>query len=741
MATKIIHKKSSVASSAPVAADIAPGELALNLADQKIYSKQTDGTIIEMGGGSSADKLPLSGGTLTGNVEFGSGNKAKFGASNQLEIYAGSGDAHIKESGSANFVISGNNLYLTNTDQTKRYFLGSGSTGKVTLYYASSEKFATTSTGATITGDIAVSGTVDGRDVATDGTKLDTIDTNADVTPSWVPSSDPSYLTSYTVTEADVTGHEAALSITESQISDLGSYLTSVPAQSFSSLTGKPTTISGYGITDAFDGAYGSLSGTPTIPANPAITTNGSTPSLASGITAAEVRSLIGAGTSSSNNATHTGDVTGSGALTIADNVVDAGNLKVTGNGSSTQFLRSDGDGSFTWAVPTDTNTTYSVGDGGLTEKNFTTADNTKLDGIAASATNTAAPAISTNGSTPSLASGITAAEVRSLIGAGTSSSNNATHTGEVTGSGALTIAADVVDAGNLKVTGNGTTAQFLRSDGDGSFTWATPVDTNTDTNTTYTAGTGMSLSGTTFNCTVVNTDTNTNQLTTFQLEDGDGTEVTVSHGKEVKFTEGQGINVNWTDTSTGSDGDPFDMQFALKANGVRANELNVSGNGTSSQFLRSDGDGSFTWATPTDTNTNTTYSAGTGMSLSGTTFNCNINTPGEVGLGNLSSSGNNLAGSFTATGNITAYSDERLKDNIETIDGALDKVCAMRGVMFDKDGQRETGVIAQEVQAVLPEAVLEGEYLSVAYGNLVGVLIESVKELKAEIEELKKGK
>jgi len=50
MATKIIHKKSSVASSAPVAADIAPGELALNLADKKIYSKQTDGTIIEMGG-------------------------------------------------------------------------------------------------------------------------------------------------------------------------------------------------------------------------------------------------------------------------------------------------------------------------------------------------------------------------------------------------------------------------------------------------------------------------------------------------------------------------------------------------------------------------------------------------------------------------------------------------------------------------------------------------------------------
>ena len=88
----------------------------------------------------------------------------------------------------------------------------------------------------------------------------------------------------------------------------------------------------------------------------------------------------------STSNATHSGEVTGSAALTIASNVVDADNLKVTGNGSTTQFLRSDGDGTFTWAVPTDTNTTYSVGDGGLSQINFTSADHTKLNGIEASA-------------------------------------------------------------------------------------------------------------------------------------------------------------------------------------------------------------------------------------------------------------------------------------------------------------------------------------------------------------------
>ena len=66
---------------------------------------------------------------------------------------------------------------------------------------------------------------------------------------------------------------------------------------------------------------------------------------------------------------------------------------------------------------------------------------------------------------------------------------------------------------------------------------------------------------------TVTNTDTNTNQLTTFQLEDGDGTEVTVSHAKEVKFVEGGRIDINWTDVSNGTDGDPYDLTFTVDSN------------------------------------------------------------------------------------------------------------------------------------------------------------------------------
>ena len=99
-----------------------------------------------------------------------------------------------------------------------------------------------------------------------------------------------------------------------------------------------------------------------------------------------------------------------------------------------------------------------------------------------------------------------------------------------------------------------------------------------------------------------------------------------------------------------------------------------------------------------------------------------------------------NNSGNLTATGNVTAYSDERLKDNVETLDGC--KVYDMRGVSFTKDGEAGSGVIAQELQMVAPELVHEGgEYLSVAYGNLVGYLIEAVKDLKAEVEELKRAK
>ena len=102
-------------------------------------------------------------------------------------------------------------------------------------------------------------------------------------------------------------------------------------------------------------------------------------------------------------------------------------------------------------------------------------------------------------------------------------------------------------------------------------------------------------------------------------------------------------------------------------------------------------------------------------------------------------------SGSATFNSNVTAYSDERLKTNIKTIDNALDKVSQMRGVTFDRDGGANSGVIAQEFEKIAPELVKTADdemgTKSVAYGNTVGYLIEAIKELKAEVEELKTKK
>ena len=99
--------------------------------------------------------------------------------------------------------------------------------------------------------------------------------------------------------------------------------------------------------------------------------------------------------------------------------------------------------------------------------------------------------------------------------------------------------------------------------------------------------------------------------------------------------------------------------------------------------------------------------------------------------------------GTFTATGDVTAYSDRRVKENIKTIDNALSKVLCLRGVTYNRtdldDKSEKIGVIAQEIQEILPQVVSEeNDRYSVAYGNIVGVLIEAIKEQQAQIEELK---
>ena len=99
------------------------------------------------------------------------------------------------------------------------------------------------------------------------------------------------------------------------------------------------------------------------------------------------------------------------------------------------------------------------------------------------------------------------------------------------------------------------------------------------------------------------------------------------------------------------------------------------------------------------------------------------------------------VTGSLTATGDIESTSDERVKTDIKTIPDALNKVLQLRGATFIKDNKKSIGVIAQEIQKVIPEVVTvpDGEdgLASVAYGNIVGLLIEAIKEQQGQIDDL----
>jgi hypothetical protein len=98
-------------------------------------------------------------------------------------------------------------------------------------------------------------------------------------------------------------------------------------------------------------------------------------------------------------------------------------------------------------------------------------------------------------------------------------------------------------------------------------------------------------------------------------------------------------------------------------------------------------------------------------------------------------------AGNLSITGSLSQNSDAVLKENVENIGGALDKVKQLRGVEFNMIGnnRKQLGVIAQEVEKVLPELVTEKDGIrSVAYGNITAVLIEAIKEQQSQIDELK---
>lgn len=246
---------------------------------------------------------------------------------------------------------------------------------------------------------------------------------------------------------------------------------------------------------------------------------------------------------------------------------------------------------------------------------------------------------------------------------------------------GASEIADNSVGALQLNVSGNGTSGQYLISDSDGSFSW------------------------------------NTLTINPLNVYDADATTATeIDLGESIRFDDGIGIDVQWTDTSAPS----FELEFNLKTDRRHNANADVY-TGNTSDYIFFDSSHGIRFYT----------AGGEDMFLTD-------------------------AGVLHVDSDIVAYSstipsDQRLKENIQPISDALNTVSQLTGYTFNykKDGRASAGVIAQELEKVLPSAVTErdavfdddGEtYKTVQYDQLHAVLIEAIKELKAKVEALENG-
>jgi hypothetical protein len=307
------------------------------------------------------------------------------------------------------------------------------------------------------------------------------------------------------------------------------------------------------------------------------------------------------------------------------------------------------------------------------------------------------------------------------------------------------------------------------------------PWTDSTGTDTTYTAGGGLTLSGTEFSLTAVTEATNVTAVSRRYLNsitlDGYGRVTgvgTASEGDQpvpnyyvnsASFNSTNGeLTLTRSDSGTvvvDLDGryittDTNTTYSTATSSTLGLVKIGYSESGKNYPVELSSGKMyvNVPWTDTVTTDTNTTYTGGNGLTLNGTTFDVNgsfgsvnIQTTGNINGSTVS--GNN--GEFNvvrSSGDVIAYysSDERLKDNVKPIENALEKLQKIRGVEFDWNDKQDvyqghdTGVIAQEVQKVLPEVVTEREdgYLAVKYEKMIGLLVESIKDLKAEVDELK---
>ena len=330
------------------------------------------------------------------------------------------------------------------------------------------------------------------------------------------------------------------------------------------------------------------------------------------------------------------------------------------------------------------------------------------------------------------------AVNVRSQLKVSDTTQSTTTANGALIVSGGVGIAKNLNVGGNLNVTGTitGNVTGNIVGDVTGTATNANNINisatTSSDTTTSIVLVANQSTgnqspfidSGLSYNA-------NTNALTASTFVGTLSNLLTLN-------TSGTGLSGSTSYNNSGA------ATFTVTSNATSAN--------TASTIVARDASNNFNAGTITAALTGNATSASTAADLSFGSANQVVFKNGSnngATSSNLTFDGTNLS----VGGDITAFaSDERLKENIQPLENALDKVLALNGFTysFNEIGQslgfdglvRYVGVSAQQVQAVLPEAVkpapVDSNYITVQYEKLVPLLIEAIKELKAEINELK---
>ena len=467
----------------------------------------------------------------------------------------------------------------------------------------------------------------------------------------------------------------------------------------------------------------------------------------------------------------------GSGNFSFGTVSATAPDITVSANNSADETvfpLFVDG-ATGTQGVETDTGFTYNPSSGVLTATQFTGA----VSGNASTATTLAsnrnfsisgdvtASAVAFNGSgNVTLSTSLAADSVDSNEIA--DGAIDTVHIGDLQVTTAK-LADNAINATKLNISGNGSSGQAILSDGDGSFSYGSSGKTTEEI---------QDIVGAMFS-------SNTETRVTATYQDGDGTidlvvdDMTANDNTQLsdaqvrsKLSAGSGISYNnstgvITNSSTNTDTLPS-AGTGISVSGATVTNTGVTSIVAGSRISISGGTGAVTVtaSSQTDNNFTTTLKNKLDGIASGATAINNTNqlTNGAgfvTSSGFVNGSGNALTastgtfnGAITSTGDITAFysSDMALKENFSPISQALQKVGLISGYEFDwKDHKdplvigkgHDVGIIAQEVEKVLPEVVMTrtNGKKAVNYSKIIPLLIESIKELKTELDDLKSSK